>query len=114
MNGRAAEKLAAIYLRMHGYRILDTNFHSRFGEIDIIAKIFKTIVFVEVKARGENALAAPSYAVDEIKQKKILKTAQLYVYYKKLDGMDMRFDVIQITKNGMHSKIEHIKNAFEC
>ena len=113
MNGKKAESLAAFYLRMHGYQILDRNFHSRFGEIDIIAKRFKTIVFVEVKARGEGYLAEPGYAVDEYKQKKIIKTSQLYILYKKLDAFDIRFDVIEITKKGVHFGVNHIKNAFE-
>lgn len=112
MNGKRAEKLAALYLWLHGYRILDTNFHSRFGEIDIIVKRFKTIVFCEVKARGKNAVADPGFAVDEIKQRKILKTAQLYTYLNKLEDFDLRFDVIKIKTNGLHSKIEHIKDAF--
>ena len=112
MNGKKAEKLAALYLRMHGYMILDTNFHSRFGEIDIIAKRFKTIVFCEVKARGKNALADPGFAVDEHKQRKILKTAQLYIYLNKLEDYALRFDVINIKVSGLHSKLEHIKDAF--
>ena len=112
MNGKKAESLAALYLRMHGYRILDRNYNSRFGEIDIIAKYFNTVVFVEVKARGEGSLAAPACAVDVFKQKKIIKTAQLYILYKNLDGFDLRFDVLELTKQGRNTKINHIKNAF--
>lgn len=112
MNGKKAESLAALYLRLHGYRILDRNYHSRFGEIDIIAKKSSTVVFAEVKARGEGALARPACAVDASKQKKLIKTAQLYILYKNLDGFDMRFDVLELTKQGMRTVITHIKNAF--
>ncbi len=112
MNGKFSESLAALYLRMHGYQILDKNYFSRFGEIDIVAKKIKTIVFVEVKARGNNSLYEPAYAVDFYKQKKIVKTARIYLLNKNIEDVDVRFDVIELQKNGMHTKINHIIDAF--
>ncbi len=113
MTGRTGERIAKAYLRLHGYLILDTNYHSRFGEIDIIAKKFETVVFVEVKTRGPNSIAAPAFAVDIYKQKKIIKTAQRYILYKHLDNCSFRFDVIELKTNGLHFNVNHIKNAFE-
>ena len=112
MNGKIAEKAAALYLFFHGYKIVDTNFHSRFGEIDIIAKKKKTLVFVEVKARGGKSLFAPSYAVDIHKQRKIIKTAQFYMYSKSLNETDIRFDVVEIFKTNSRIKLNHIIDAF--
>lgn len=112
MNGKRAEILAAWFLRLHGYRIADRNYHSRFGEIDIIAQKSDTIIFVEVKARGENSVAAPAFAVDVYKQRKIIKTAQFYLSHKNKTDCDIRFDVVEIFKNSGRLKLNHIKNAF--
>ena len=114
MTGRQGENLAALYLLMHGYRILDRNYHSRVGERDIVATRFNTLVFVEVKARGENAVSTPASAVDIYKQRKIIKTAQYYMFYKNIAECDVRFDVLELIKIGNHTKFNHIKNAFEC
>ena len=112
MNGKKAEILSGLYLKLKGYKILDRNYHSRFGEIDIVAKKSDVIVFVEVKARGKNALYQPSYAVDLYKQKKIIKTAYFYISQNGFLDVDIRFDVIELTLKGMLLKINHITNAF--
>ena len=112
MNGYRCEKLASLYLKLHGYKIIDRNFHSRFGEIDVIAQKSDLIVFVEVKARGENAFYDPAYAVDTFKQKKIIKTAYYYIQKKHFEKMDCRFDVVEIKRKGICIKINHIKDAF--
>lgn len=109
--GKFGENIATLYLLFHGYTILDRNFRSRFGEIDIIARKRNLIVFVEVKARGKKSLATPGSYVDEIKQQKIIKTAQLYILYKKIDGAEMRFDVIEVRKK-LFRPVTRIKNAF--
>ncbi len=111
--GKFAETAAAWYLRMRGYVILSRNYHSRFGEIDIIAKKRGVITFVEVKARGENMLASPAYAVDAYKQSRIIKTAYYYLSHTQNPDCDVSFDVIEVIKNGNHYKFNHIKNAFE-
>ena len=110
--GKHAETLASWYLRLHGYKILARNFHSRFGEIDIIAKKLGTIAFVEVKARS-NGTVAPAYAVTEQKREKIIKTAHHFITKYSLFNADMSFDVIEIVKVGRRYKFNHIKNAFE-
>lgn len=112
MNGKLSETAAAVYLFLNGYKILDRNFHSRFGEIDIVAKKKNTLVFVEVKARGENSLAQPSYAVDVRKQRKIIKTAQYYICNRNPIEADIRFDVVEIFKKSGTVKLNHIINAF--
>ncbi len=109
--GRFGENLATIYLVLHGYVILARNFHSRFGEIDIVARKKNCVVFVEVKARGENTFATPAAYVDAFKQKKIIKTAQYYILYNNLGELEMRFDVIEVRKKFIRL-VTHIKNAF--
>ena len=110
--GKKGETLACIWLRLHGYRILKRNYHSRFGEIDIIAKKCGVISFIEVKARGENSLSTPASAVDVYKQQKIIKTANQYITYCQNPDGEFSFDVVEISKHGTHYKINLIKNAF--
>jgi len=59
LRGRQGEAMAAQYLRKHGYDVIAAGYHSRFGEIDLIARKRKQIVFVEVKLRGPEAIALP-------------------------------------------------------
>lgn len=112
--GQTGENAAARFLQLHGYKILEKNFRSRFGEIDIVALKNETVVFVEVKTRGRGALDTPGASVDVFKQRKLIKTAQFYIINKQLADIDMRFDVIEIELYGMRCKINHIENAFEA
>ena len=108
-KGNLGELLAALYLMLKGYKILERNYLIQGGEIDIIANDGKTLVFVEVKKRKDKSFAGGAEFVDAKKQKKIISTAMLYVQKKELE-CDMRFDVIEINSN----EINHIKNAFFC
>lgn len=105
--GNDGEKQAEKYLKKQGYKIIDRNYFSRFGEIDIIALHKNCTVFVEVKKRKNELYDGGAAYVDVRKQKKIIKTAESYIQKKNLDG-EMRFDVIEIN----HEEINHIKNAF--
>ena len=113
--GMYGELMAARYLRKHGYTILEPNFHSRFGEIDLVAKIEDTIVFVEVKTRTEDFYHRPAEAVNLAKQQKIKKTAMCFL--NTLDcEVNVRFDVVEvvaITCGQKKVKINHIQSAFE-
>ena len=116
-RGAAGETLAARFLRRRGYELVEANYHSRFGEIDIIAENERFLVFAEVKTRGEQALYEPREAVFGEKQRKILKTALLYLAQNPSEKQP-RFDVIEVFMDP-HSpmkakKIEHIENAFEA
>ncbi len=109
--GKTSEIIAANYLKEKGYKILATNYKNKIGEIDIIAKDKKTVVFVEVKARMTKAFGHPLEAVDERKQFKIRQVAQLFLMENKLTENSCRFDVVSIL--GYEDlKIEHIENAF--
>lgn len=110
--GLEGEERAAKYLKKQGYNIIVKNFQTRFGEIDIIAENKEYIVFVEVKARGENSIAEPREFVDLRKQRKIIKTAEIYLS-ENLTEKQPRFDVVEIKKDKMKIHINHIENAFE-
>lgn len=113
--GIYGELVAARYLRRHGYEILQTNFHSRYGEIDLIARYKETVVFVEVKTRDSTAIARPMEAVNYVKQQKIKSTSLLYLSRFEQE-VNVRYDVIEViavTSGDKKVKIHHIKNAFE-
>ncbi len=110
--GREGEDLAARFLMKQGYRVLERNYSTRSGEIDLIALHEGAVVFVEVKTRTSDAFGAPELAVTPRKQKRMVKAALAYIKYKKLHQVPCRFDVVAIT-TAAEQEVEHIRNAFE-
>ena len=108
VRGKIGEKLAVEYLKRNKYKILEINYANSIGEIDIIAKQHKTIVFVEVKFRNSANFGLPIESVTAGKQNKIKGVALLYLKEKSLTEEPVRFDVISI----LGEEISHIKNAF--
>lgn len=107
--GKKGEELAKQYLIKKDYIIIEQNFRTRLGEIDIIAKARNELVFVEVKTRTTNKYGAPSEAVDDNKIKHITRVAEYYIYIKKLEKSFIRFDVIEVEINNGQHKINHLK-----
>lgn len=103
------EKIAGEYLEKHGYEIIEYNFYSRSGEIDIIAKHEGYLVFVEVKYRENNKSGHPLEAVSIAKQKTICKCAMYYMKKNHLYDVPVRFDVVGIIGN----EVALVQNAFE-
>lgn len=110
--GREGEDLAAQYLAKQGYRVLERNYRTRSGEIDLIALHEGTVVFVEVKTRTTDTYGAPELAVDARKRGRMIKAALGYIKYKKLYQVPCRFDVVAICVT-TGQKVELIQNAFE-
>jgi len=112
--GRFGEERAARFLRLHGYRIVETNYSCRLGEIDLIARKGRYLVFVEVKLRKSGDFAAAREYVTPSKQKRILSTAAVYLAQNETE-LQPRFDVIEIyAPQGEKGKItiNHIEDAF--
>ena len=113
--GAFGERKAANYLRLHGYRIIDTNCRYRQGEIDIIAKRRDYIVFVEVKLRKNNTYGEAREFVTPAKQQRVIMAAQLWLQTHETE-LQPRVDVIEVyAPDGVNSKkvmINHIENAF--
>lgn len=108
--GAAFEEKAAMYLKEKGYHILDRNYISPFGEIDLIAKKDGYLIFAEVKYRITDRSGHPLEVVDDRKKKRICKTAAFYCMKKRVSAeTPMRFDVIGI----LEEEIYHIEHAFE-
>lgn len=113
-KGKRGEQLAAEYLSKAGYNVILTNYHTKFGEIDIISRNDKYIVFVEVKTYRKGSMLRPAESVNIYKQKKIIKTACKYILDNKIK-IQPRFDVLEILVNNEDFsavEINHIKNAF--
>ena len=107
--GTEYEQAAARFLEENGYRVLERNYRSRCGEIDLIAKEGETLVFAEVKYRRNNACGDPLEAVDLRKQKKICRVADWYLINRNLSSdTPCRFDVVAVTGN----KLRLVRNAF--
>ena len=108
--GKFGEDTAVKYLESKGYSIICRNYHSRYGEIDVIAENEFYIVFVEVKCRKYDTFISGIDAVDKRKQGKIIKTAYVYLQNNKIEKQ-IRFDVIEL-RIGNKVYVKHIENAF--
>lgn len=110
-TGKVGENLAVNYLKKSGYRIIETNFSCKLGEIDIIAKDGKTLCFVEVKFRQNDFYGSPLDAVDKRKVSKITKTAQYYCLINHIKDVPLRIDVVGVVCNKDKTDVVLIKNA---
>jgi len=111
--GIGGEDKAVNYLEDKGYVILERNYRTRKGEIDIICEKHGILIFVEVKTRKGRSFGEPTEAIDPRKVKKILEVAEDYAARQGLLGIcDTRFDVISISYSEGKEQIEHIKDAF--
>lgn len=113
--GGAGEDLAEAYLKKNGYRILERNKVTPYGEIDLIAMDGDTLVFVEVKARRSRLYSVPVSSITSVKQHKIINSALHYISVSGYECDGYRFDAvsIQFQKNNKQPDIELIKNAFD-
>ena len=111
-KGRRGEEVAVKLLRSIGYTVLETNFRTKHGEVDIIALDGETIVFVEVKTRTSEKYGTGAEAVDERKQRHIINVSHDYMAQKGLDEPYIRFDVIIVMMDDAGSSAEHYKDAF--
>jgi len=114
ITGRSGEDIAARYLLEKGYQIIERNFRCRKGEIDIIAKDKKEIVFIEVKTRTNENYGRPIDAVTYYKQKHIIKSIQYYLFAKKLENAFIRIDIIEVYQKENKYNINHIKDAISA
>ena len=109
-KGAIGEEIARQYLRHEGFTILAANFHACSGEIDIIAKEDKMIVFIEVKSTTKDTLVGdPLQWIPVWKQQRIIRASLAYLKTKGMIESPMRFDVITIDQN---KKVFHVRDAF--
>lgn len=112
----AEEKLAEDYLKKQGLKTLTRNFHSRFGEIDLIMQDKQVIVFIEVRARKQHAQVSAIDSIHPSKINKIRVTAEQYLL--QFDELpECRFDFVAITtdnsnENNKIAEINWLQNVF--
>lgn len=111
--GQQGEAFAVSYLKGLKFKILQTNYRCRCGEIDIIARDGKVLVFVEVKARRGTSYGPPQLSVTPFKQRQISKTALTYLLQNRLMEENARFDVIALVFRSHEPEVTHIKDAFD-
>jgi putative endonuclease len=111
--GKKGEEVALRFLKKKGYRIIETNYVCKLGEMDLIAKEKETLVFVEVKTRTSTMFGPPQLAVTQFKQRQLSKVALNFLKEKKLEDVKARFDVVAILIGQKGAEIELIRNAFD-
>ncbi len=113
--GAAGERLAALWLESHGLRVLERNWHCRYGELDLIAEQADELVFVEVKTRRGTALGAPEEAITPAKRRRLLLAAQTYLDTHALTAKPYRLDVlaVELSASGAVRDVRHYPNAIE-
>ena len=109
ITGKEGEDIATEFLENKGYKILDRNFLTRHGEIDIVAKDNEEYVFIEVKTRTTTNYGMPVEAVTIEKQKHLKKATEYYIYKNNLYNDFIRLDVIEVLFKGDKYTINHIK-----
>ncbi len=114
--GKLGEDKAKKYLKRQGYRILESNYRTKAGEIDLIAKAKECLVFVEAKTRTSDEYGTPAEAVSYYKQQHMLKSAKYYLA-KHGGECECRFDVIEV-RLSLHgflrtAKINHLQNVLQ-
>ncbi len=116
LTGAWGEAVAAEFLRKKHYKIIANGYHSRFGEIDLIAQNRKFLVFVEVKLRKSTRFAQAREYVDARKQDRLRRTASMYLSQNP-SSLQPRFDVIEIyAPEGtatVSPEINHMEDAFQ-
>ena len=111
--GKRGEELAVALLRKKGYKVIERNFRTRIGEIDIIAKHKGRIVFIEVKTRRTGGYGDPKSAITFKKQRKISMVALEYLKKRHSLQTPARFDVVTVRSANDGDTVEIIPNAFE-
>ena len=104
--GQGGEDRAAEYLKRRGYTIVERNWRTPYGELDIVARLKKELVFVEVRTLESRNLAFPEQSVGAVKQRRLARLATAYVQHTRYED-DWRIDVIAIDRDGLR----HIENA---
>ncbi|HLC39090.1 MAG TPA: YraN family protein [Patescibacteria group bacterium] len=107
--GAWGEKVAANYLAKLGFEILERNYTTNLGELDLIAKEGGVVVFVEVKTRTSRSFGLPQESVNFKKQNKIVRVALQYLQQHRLSHRTWRIDVVAIVMNRRTHKVENIE-----
>jgi putative endonuclease len=110
-TGDRAEALARQFLEAQGYRVVTTNYHCRYGEVDIIAEDAETLVFVEVRSKRGTAYGSAAESITETKQRRLRLTVETYLSQLEKLPADWRIDAVLVSGYGASQNVEQIKDA---
>jgi putative endonuclease len=106
--GKTAEDTARKHLEQSGYSLIKANFHSRFGEIDLVMRNATILVFVEVRYRTSTSYGTPAETIGVGKLRRIIRTAEYFLLMNpRFTDLEMRFDVVSLSE-----QLEWIQGAF--
>jgi putative endonuclease len=112
-DGAVAERRAAQFLEQSGLVLIERNYRSPFGEIDLIMQQGQILVFVEVRFRGRSDYGTPAETVDRRKQSRLRATAEHYLQRdRQASKRPCRFDIVAVTAATDGDRIEWLRNAF--
>lgn len=109
IQGNAAEQIAATFLQQKGLILVEKNFRCQYGEIDLIMRDAKTLVFVEVRLRSNANFGGAAMSINQSKQQKLSRTAERYLQMH--GNSACRFDAILMHTADINT-VEWIQNAF--
>ena len=110
--GKLGEQQALEFLLARGYRILERNYRTRYGELDLVAKESGAVCIIEVRSRSTAGFASAAESVTPAKQKKIIRAALAYLQERGLLEEKIRFDVVCVDNSGPKGEVTLIKDAF--
>lgn len=112
--GALGERHAARFLRACGLRVLERNYRTTLGELDLIARDADTLVFVEVRTRADDGAVSPLETVDARKQQQLVRLARAYLRRHRLADIPCRFDVVEVfaTPTGRVLDMHYYPGAF--
>ena len=113
-KGARGEERASEFLRERGYRILERNYRCPLGELDIIARDGRVIVFVEVKTRSSHRFGSPQEAIGPRKKRRMTAIALFYLKGQGWLGEPARFDVAAVNLGDGDETVTLYKNAFDA
>ena len=111
--GKKHEQLACEFLQARGLNLMERNYRCRLGELDLIMRDGSSVVFVEVRFRRNCRYGSPAETVNSAKQKRLIRTASLYLQSRRIDA-SCRFDVVAVVGEAPDTTLRWIKNAFQA
>jgi putative endonuclease len=110
--GRCGEDAACDLYRRLGFHVVERNYRSGRGEIDVVARRGDTLVFCEVKTRRSDEWGLPAEAVDRGKQARLRRLAAAWMAERRPGSVDVRFDVVSVIVRGEQTDVTHVADAF--
>jgi putative endonuclease len=108
------ERRAVWFYRWRGWAVVATNLRAPGGEIDLVVRRGRQAAFVEVKTRQTRGAGEPHEAVDWRKQQRMFRAADRLVRALRIEGLQMRYDILSLYWNGWSFEVEHFPDAVEC